>query len=116
MVKYVLMFFVLATVSAHAQSPSNHGPDCSGGWPTNMAQGSLKNAGLLTNEDIDFAKTKTVRLASENIAKDLWHQVYLVTFFKKSGGDLETIVIHDASREECSMTEVQVLVVSKHLK
>jgi hypothetical protein len=80
-----------------------------------MAQATLKNAGLLTNEEIDFAKTKTVRLASENIAKDLWHQVYSVTFFKKSGGDLETIVIHDASMEECSMTAVQVLVVSKHL-
>jgi hypothetical protein len=71
-----------------------------------MAQGSLKNAGLLTNEDVDFAKTKTIRLASENIAKDLWHQVYLVTFFKKAGGELEAVVIHDASMEECSMTAV----------
>ncbi|WP_216850244.1 hypothetical protein [Granulicella sp. L46] len=81
-----------------------------------MAQSVLKNAGLLTNEEMDFEKTKTVRLASERVGKDLWHQVYLVKFFKKSGGGLEAVAIHDASMEECSMTEVRVLVISRHLK
>ncbi len=113
---YPLAFLVLAGLSAHAPYASKHGPDCSGGWPTNMAQSTVKNAGLLTTADIDFLKTSTIRLASEYVAKDLWHQVYLVKFSKKSGGDLEAIVIHDASMEECSMTAVQVFLVSKHLQ
>jgi len=65
--------------------------------------------------DLDFSKTKTVRVASQKIGKDLWHQVYQVTFTKTSGETLEAIVVHDASTEECSMTGVEVFVVSKHL-
>lgn len=110
---FALLVFALPAI---AQSVSAHGPDCSGGWPTNMAQGTLKNAGLLKNDEIDFARTKTTRLASEIKKKDLWHQVYLVTFFKKSGGEIQAIVIHDASIEECSMTGVDVYVISRHLE
>jgi len=80
-----------------------------------MAQAALKNAGLLNNQEIDFAKTKTVRLASEEVKKDLWHQIYLVTFFKKTGDSMQAIVIDDASTEECSMSDTQVFVVSKRL-
>jgi hypothetical protein len=76
----------------------------------------LKNAGLLVNEEIDFARTLTKRLASEERTKDLWHQIYLVTFFKKAGGELQAIVVHDASMEECSMTGVEVFVVTKHIE
>jgi hypothetical protein len=41
--------------------------------------------------------------------------VYEVTYVKKSGEDIEAIAIHDASTEECSMTGVDVYVISKHL-
>jgi len=92
-----------------------HGPDCSRGWPTGMAQTVLKNERLLRNEEIDFARSKTVRLASERRARDLWHQVYLVTFAKKSGGSVQAIVVHDASMEECSMTQPQIYVISREL-
>ena len=117
MPKYFLALIILAGLPVYAQSTSTskHGPDCSGSWPTNMAQATLKDAGILKNEEIDFAKSKTVRLASEQTAKDLWHQVYLVKFHKKSGDDVKAIVIHDASAEECSMTDVQVFVVSTTL-
>lgn len=74
-----------------------------------------KNAGLIDNSSIDFSRTKTVRLASQKIGKDLWHQVYDVTYTKKSGEAIEAIAIHDASSEECSMTGVDVCVISKHL-
>jgi hypothetical protein len=66
--------------------------------------------------EIDFTKTKTTRLASEKVGKDLWHQVYFVTFFKRSGDRIQAIVLHDASSEECSMTGVDVYVVSRVLK
>ena len=80
-----------------------------------MAFASMKNAGIVTNADIDFSKTRTARLASERIGKNSWHQVYLVKFAKTSGDSLEAIAVHDASSEECSMTAVEVYVVSKHL-
>jgi len=116
--KTILLFvMLLISISAIAQSQAEkaRGPDCSGGWPTNMAFVHLKNAGLADNHSVDFSKTKTVRLASEKIGKDLWHQVYHVTFTKKSGDAIDAIAVHDASQEECSMTGVEVFVVSKHL-
>jgi hypothetical protein len=114
----ILLFVILIaalSVFAQTQPEKTHGPDCSGGWPTDMAFVHLKNAGLVDNESIDFSKTKTLRLASENAGKDLWHQVYQVTFIKKSGAVLEAIAVHDASQEECSMSGVEVFVVSQHL-
>jgi|SRR5665213_337897 len=116
MVRLLFAFLLVVNVYATAQSSKAHGPDCSGSWPTNMAQATLKNAGLLNNKEIDFTKTKTTRLASEMVGKDRWHQVYFVTFFKRSGDKIQAVVIHDASIEECSMTGVQVYVVSRLLE
>jgi hypothetical protein len=113
----VLFAVLLLGVSAVAQSKDEKvvGPDCSGSWPTIMAFVHMKNAGLADNASIDSSKTTTVRLASEKKGKGLWHQVYYVTFTKKSGEVLEAIAVHDASLEECSMSGVEVFVVSKHL-
>ena len=91
------------------------GPDCSGGWPTAMAFALLKNAGLTNNGKVDFSKTKTVRIASQKVGNDLWDQVYDVTFTEYSGRKIEAIALHEASREECSMSEVKLYVVSQRL-
>lgn len=110
--------------SARSQHPKNvkrstvhsfSGPDCSGGWPTNMAFALLKNAGITNNDKVDFSKTKTVRIASEKIGRDLWRQVYDVTFTEYSGRRIEAIAVHEASRKECSMSEVELYVVSQRL-
>lgn len=116
--KAALLFAILAasfSPSGYCQGRNVHGPDCSGGWPTNMAFVLLKNAGLADNKSIDFSKTTTVRLASEKVGKDLWHQVYLVTFRKSAGGQIQAVAVTDASSEECSMSGVEVFVVSKRL-
>jgi tRNA(Met) C34 N-acetyltransferase TmcA len=114
-----LLFFAALTVSisviAQSQAEKAHGPGCSGGWPTNMTFVELKNAGLADNESIDFSKARTVRVASERVGKDLWRQVYQVTFTKKSGDRIDPIAVHDASNEECSMSGVEVFLVCKHL-
>jgi hypothetical protein len=117
MKRLLLCFMLAVTTAAIAQSQSDktHGPDCRGSWPTNMAFVHLKNAGLIDNSSTDFAKTKTLRLASEKIGKDLWHQVYQITFTLKSGDTIDAIAVHDASQEECSMSGVEVFVVSRHL-
>jgi len=80
-----------------------------------MAFVLLKNEGITNNEKVDFSKTETVRLASEKIGKDLYHQVYLVKLREFSGRTIEAIAVHDASSEECSMTEVELFVVSQRL-
>lgn len=114
-----LLLFISLSVSFPATSQTKaekvSGPDCGGGWPTAMTFVHLKNAGLADNSTIDFSKTKTVRMASEKIGKDLWHQVYNVRFTKTSGDVIEAIAVHDASTEECSMSGVEVFVISKHL-
>ncbi|SRR6266852_3463181 len=112
-----LLMLVMLTIPAIAQSRSDktHGPDCSGSWPTNMTFVHMKNAGLVDNSSVDFSKTETVRIASEKMGKDLWHQVYHVTFIKKSGDAINAIAVHDASREECSLSGVEVFVLSAHL-
>ena len=116
--KFILLVVALALcVRLNAQSSVEkvNGPDCSGGWPTNMTFVHMKNAGLVDNSSTDFSKTKTVRLASQKIGRDLWRQVYDVIYTKKSGDAIEAIAIHDASTEECSMTGVDVYVISRHL-
>jgi hypothetical protein len=92
-------------------------PGCAGieRWATSTAFVHLKNANITNNDALDFTKTKTVRLASEKIGKDLYRQVHNVTFTEKSGRTIEVITVNDASNEECSMSGVQVFVVSKQL-
>jgi len=92
-----LALAITLPVLAQSKTVGSHGPDCSGGWPTNMAFVHLKNEGITTNDKIDFSKTNYVR------------------FTEKSGNSIEAIAVHDASPEECSMTGVEVFVVSKHL-
>ena len=92
-------------------------PDCTGvnRWPTSMAFVYLKNAGLTDNSKLDFTKTKTIRLASEKIGKDLYRQIHYIRFTEKNGNTIEVITINEVSHEECSMSGVDVFVVSQHL-
>jgi hypothetical protein len=112
--KPIVAIFALLVPSTSALAGA---PDCSGPerWPTSMAFVHLKNAGITNNGDLDFDKTKTVRLASEKIGKDLYRQIHLVTLTKKSGEIIQVITNNDASNEECSMTGVEVYLVSTHL-
>jgi hypothetical protein len=100
-----------------ATPTNNSDPDCAGPnhWATNMAFVDLKNAKLVTNDQIDFTKTKAVLIASQQIGPDLWHQVHLVSYQRKDGSTVQAITVSDASREECSLSDVQVFVVSERL-
>ncbi len=92
-------------------------PSCSGveRWATSSALVHLKNARLTEDDKLDLSKTKTKRLASEKVGKDLYRQVHHVVFTEKSGVKIEVITLNDASSEECSMSGVQVFVVSRQL-
>ena len=122
MLKASLLFFCsLLCVSCQpiyaAQSILKKHPDCTGTerWPTSIAIVHLKNSGLTSNELLDFSKTKTVRLASQQIEENLFRQVHLITFTEKSGKTIQAITVNDASHEECSMSEGAVFVVNTTL-
>jgi hypothetical protein len=116
--RHHFLSFLLVTMApmVHAAESADH-PDCSGieRWPTRMAHTQLKNAGLLDGEQIDFAKTKTVRLASEKTGPNAYRQIHRVTFSRRDGSEIEVITSNIASREECSMSDVEVYVVAKRL-
>jgi hypothetical protein len=54
-------------------------------------------------------------LASEQIGKDLYRQVHLVTVTEKSGIKIEVVTVNDASTQECSMTGVDVYVIKERI-
>ena len=101
--------FVMPAAVALAKSP-----DCAS-WPTNMALVHLKNAGLIDIPSVIEAQTKAVRLASEKIGKDLYQQVYDITFHTKDGKTIEVVTNSQASSEECSMSGVEIYVVSNQI-
>jgi hypothetical protein len=80
-----------------------------------MAFARLKNEGITDNAKVDFTLTKTTRLASEQIGRDLFRQVHRVVFTEKSGRTIEAIIMNDASRDECSTSGVDVFVIAHHL-
>lgn len=107
---------LLVAISLHVPTYAKD-PDCTGveRWATSMAFVHLKNAGLATNDELDLTKTKTVRLASERVGEDLYRQVHYVAFTKRSGGTIEVVTSNNASSQECSMSGVQIFVVSRRL-
>jgi hypothetical protein len=89
-------------------------PDCAS-WPTNVALVRLKNAGIVDTTNIDASKTKAILLASQPVGRDLYQQVYDITFYGKSGRLIQVVTHSQASSEECSMSSVDVYVVSQKL-
>lgn len=83
-------------------------PDCAyaDGWAASMAQGDMRNAGLLDTSQVDFKKSAVTQIASQRIGKDLYRQIQLVRFVKKNGEVVQAITTHDASHVECSMSDV----------
>ncbi len=108
------LIFVVAAMLVMPCAARAKAPDCPS-WPTNMAFVHLKNAGLVSNEHTNPEKATVVRLASEKIDKDRYRQVYRIAFHSDTGPDVEVITSSEASFEECSMSPVDVYVVSRHL-
>jgi hypothetical protein len=98
--------------AAFAKDPDCAHPDYA---PAAMAFGHLKDAGLTTNDRVDFTKTTVTRIASEKVGKHRYRQVHRIRITEKSGSVIELIAISDASSAECILDEVDVFVVSRHL-
>ena len=103
---------VALSTFVYAKTPDCTHPDA---WPASMAFTHLKNAGVVDNDVLDFKKTKVTRLVSEKVGKDFYRQVHLVRFFKTSGEQVLAITVNEVSNQECSMSNVDVYLVSKQL-
>ena len=88
------------------------GPDCHS-WPMKMSEVWLQNAGIVAIENLNEPKTKITLLASEKKAKGLYTQIFHFIFYDKKGNSYEIITKNDASYEECSMSDVDVYLISK---
>jgi len=122
--KRYLTLAVLCTVSSacfaaprHRAAPvDDNAPRECVSAPVNTAPVMLQNAGFLNSQqDIDESKTEATRLAAQKIGKDLYAQVYDITFYKKSGGAIHVITHNTLSKEECSAGHIEVYVVSKKI-
>ena len=82
-------------------------------WPMNMSRTWLQNAGIVDIKNLDESKTKITLLASEKKAKGLYTQIYHFIFYDTTGNTYEIITNSDASYEECSMSDVDVYLISK---
>jgi len=108
----VLLIGLMLSTCAFSASPECDGVD---NWASNMAFVYLKNAGLTDNDKVLWGERTVQRLASEKIGTDLYRQVHLVTLPEKGGNEIRVITVNDASHEECSMSAVDVYVISKQL-
>lgn len=84
-------------------------------WPTTMAIGNLTDAHITSPELLDESKTRTILLALEKTRKNLYRQIYEITFYEKSGRQIRVITSNQASPSECSISGVLVWVVSEKL-
>lgn len=84
-------------------------------WPTSMAEVYLQNAELVRVEQLDKSKTQAIPIAFQKIGKDLYQQVFDITLYAKSGQTFHVITVNKASSRECSMSGVDVYLISKKL-
>ncbi len=106
-----LAFFFAATARAEP-------PDCTGRdrFPARFALDAVVDAGLAERQAIDLDRTEVVRLASGEDGKDHFTQVHDIRFFLRTGGVVEVITVNPVSSQECSMGEIEVLLVSRRLE
>ncbi|CAE1143035.1 hypothetical protein [Serratia sp. Tan611] len=105
--KLLLIAGLMFTISAGAAAPG-----CTS-WPMNMAEVWMKNEKIVDIADIDEAKTESKLLAIEKHDKGEYTQIYHFVFHDKNGNKYEVITQNDASAEECSLSDVNVFLVSK---
>jgi hypothetical protein len=64
----------------------------------------MRNAGIVTNGDIDFSKTRLPVWLHKRLRRTCGIRSISSNSQKKSGDSLEAVAVHDASTDECSMT------------
>lgn len=76
---------------------------------------SLRNAGITDPTKIDEHATRATLLAAEPVGKGIYKEIYDIAYREKTGKLIEVITSNEASNEECSLSDVDMSVVSHHL-
>lgn len=84
-------------------------------WPTSMAYVQLKNAGVIDPATLDQNATAATLLAAQPLGHGRYKEIYDIIFRDRSGHATEVVTSNEASADECSMSDVAVWVVSRHL-
>lgn len=82
-------------------------------WPENIAEVWLKNQNIVDIPQLDKAKTEATLLASEKKENDIYTQVFHFVFHDRDGKKYEVITQNDASDDECSVSEVNIFLISR---
>jgi hypothetical protein len=114
-------FVVAASLSftALGSAPTSAAhPDCTAldAWQTMSAYSALKAEGELDPAEVNWSRSKTVRLASEPVSAGRYRQIHLTRFVSKSGRTVTVITNSLASHDECSESFLEVFVASKRLR
>lgn len=83
------------------------------GWPVNMAEATLQNAGLVKPGEFDETKTRATPIAIEKTGKDLYRQVLDIVLHSRSGRDFHVVTVNTASSVECSISGVDVYLIDR---
>ncbi|MBS1002926.1 hypothetical protein [Acetobacter thailandicus] len=101
--------FLIGSSGAYAEEPVK--PCLS--WPLGITWGKLKNEGYVTPEDYAPNSPTAKLLAFGKVKKNLYRQVYLLTYSRKSKKPIYVITTNDVNNEECSAGPVEVFLIEK---
>ncbi len=73
----------------------------------------MQNAGIVKITQLDESKTKAIPVAIQKIGKDLYRQVFDIVLHAKAGEEFHVMTVNNASSQECSMSDVDVYLVSR---
>lgn len=117
MKKITTLAFILA-LSISFNAKASELSQCSqvGKWADAVTQVKLKNSGILGEDTIDKDRISISLIAEEKVDDLLYKQVHLITYHTKNEEKkIEVISVNMASKEECSMSGVDVYVISQSI-
>ena len=113
--KRLSVLLLCAVLSSHALadmrpvSEDSDNADCHH-WPLVMAESWLKENKI---QRLDLNKTTGKRIAFQKIKKNLFNNVFLFSFVDTAGNKYKVITRNIASDEECSISSVEIYVISQ---
>ncbi|MDW6002753.1 hypothetical protein [Vibrio mangrovi] len=104
---FLLLFLALSSFSSFARLDTT----CHT-WPMNMAKIWLQDKKIVNEDELNEDRTQFKLLASETMKNAQYTDVYLFSFFDKTGKEYDVITQNISSDEECSISDVNIYMVS----
>ena len=108
----VLLLSTHAIANMHHITEDDDNHDCHR-YPMNVVQVWLKNSKIIDISNLNFDKTMGEKLSSEKIRRNLWNNIFHFVFVDNNNNSYEIITRNIASNEECSISDVEIYMISK---